>query len=70
MNISIFVIVLTLSSIDSFYDLPPRYILSSLTLLFYFICLFVDGLMFTRVIMRDNSWYLLVNQLIVVISIT
>ena len=39
------------------------------TCLFYLlIYLLVDGLMYACVIMRDNSWYLLVNQLIVGIS--
>ena len=40
---------------------------------FDFTCLFyllVDGLMYACVIMRDNSSYLLVNQLIVGISYT
>ena len=69
MNVYIYVFVLTLFSIDNAYDSPPRYILFpfNFTCLFY---LFVDGLMYIRVIMRDNSLYILVNQLIVTVSIT
>ena len=67
-NNSICVITLTLFSINSVYDMPSR----SYSFLFdfiYFIYLFVNVLMYTCVIMRDNFWYLLVDRSITTVSI-
>ena len=71
MNNSLFVIILTLFSIDNAYDVPLKYIIFPilLYLFIYFIYIFfVDVLMYTCVIMRNDFWYLLVNKLMATVS--
>ena len=68
-NNFIFVIVLTLFYVDKAYDVSSRYIFFRFYLFILFIYLFVDVLICTYVIMRDNFLYLLVNQSMVPPSI-
>ena len=79
MNNFIFVIALTLFSIDSTYDVPSIYIyiyiyiysfLFDSCLFYLFIYLFVDVLMYNCIIIRDNFLYLLVNQSMAIAFIT